>query len=114
MTNDIKKARRRAERGRWSAKRKADVVLRLLRGEELDLVSRELGVKATTLAQWRDRFLASGESGLRARDEDDDRDLEVKRLQAKVGEVTMANELLQEKCRQLEDGLHPPMRRSRP
>jgi hypothetical protein len=39
-----------AERGRWSARRKAEVVLRILRGEDLDSLSRELGVTAATLA----------------------------------------------------------------
>jgi hypothetical protein len=45
------------------------------------------------LAEWRDRAFAGGESALkdRARDE---RDEEIARLQAKVGEITMANELL--------------------
>jgi hypothetical protein len=35
-----------ADRGRWSSRRKTDVVLRLVRGEDLDSVSRELGVGA--------------------------------------------------------------------
>jgi hypothetical protein len=42
---------------RWSAGRKMDVVLRLLRGEKLEEVSRELGVEAHRLAAWRDEFL---------------------------------------------------------
>ena len=40
------------ERGRFSAPRKAATVLRLLRGESLELLSRELGVTAATLAGW--------------------------------------------------------------
>lgn len=39
-----------SERGRFSAKRKRDAVLRLLKGEHLDLLARELGVNAPTLA----------------------------------------------------------------
>ena len=35
---------------RWSASRKLDVVLRLLRGESLDTVSREVGVELSRLA----------------------------------------------------------------
>jgi hypothetical protein len=35
------------ERGRWSSRRKTEVVLRALRGEDLDALSRELGVTAT-------------------------------------------------------------------
>ena len=47
----------RTERGRFSSRRKSEAVLRLLRGEELDALSRELGVTAATLSQWRERFL---------------------------------------------------------
>jgi hypothetical protein len=37
-------------------------VLRLLRGEDLETVSRGLGVTAATLSGWRDAFLAAGEA----------------------------------------------------
>ena len=46
------------EPGRFSARRKTETILRLLRGEPLDGVARELGVTAATLAQWREQFLA--------------------------------------------------------
>src|SRR6059058_5763260 len=45
--------------GRMSRQRKRDAVLRLLRGEELELVSRALGVRAATLSGWREAFLAA-------------------------------------------------------
>ena len=41
------------DRGRFSARRKTETVLRLLRGEDLELLSRELGVTAATLSAWR-------------------------------------------------------------
>ena len=47
-------------RRRMSARRKQAAVLRLLRGEDLELLSRELGVTAAELSGWRDRFLAAG------------------------------------------------------
>ena len=47
-----------------SRQRKRDAVLRLLRGEDLELVSRALGVTAATLSGWRDSFLAGGEANL--------------------------------------------------
>ena len=56
-----------SERGRFSAPRKAATVLRLLRGESLELLSRELGVTAATLAGWRDDFLAGGQAALKSR-----------------------------------------------
>jgi len=53
---------RRDGRGRWSAKRKFAAVLRLLRGEDLETLSRELGVTAATLSGWREQFLEGGAS----------------------------------------------------
>ena len=96
------------ERGRFSSHRKAAAVLRLLRGEDLELVSRELGVTAATLSGWRDDFLAGGQAALKSRPADD-RDDEVARLRAKVGELTMDNELLLRRCRA--DGPFVPRRR---
>ena len=40
---------------RWSVSRKREVVLRLLRGELAELLSRELGVPLYRLEQWRAR-----------------------------------------------------------
>src|SRR3954464_12781607 len=54
-------------RRRMSAARKRDAVLRSLRGEDLELVSRELGVTAAELSGWREQFLAAGEASLRSR-----------------------------------------------
>ena len=96
------------ERGRFSAPRKAATVLRLLRGESLELLARELGVTAATLAGWRDEFLAGGQAALKSRPADD-RDEEIARLRAKVGELTMDNELLLQRCRA--DGPFVPRRR---
>ncbi len=50
--------------GRMSRQRKREAVLRLLRGEDLELVSRSLGVTAATLSGWREAFLAGGEASL--------------------------------------------------
>ena len=51
---------------RWSASRKLDVVLRLLRGESLEMVSREVGVELYRLEAWQARALAGLELGLKA------------------------------------------------
>jgi transposase len=53
--------------GRMSRQRKTAAVLRLLRGEDLETVSRALGVTAATLSGWRDAFLAAGETVLATR-----------------------------------------------
>jgi hypothetical protein len=96
-------AQRAGSRGRFSSQRKTAAVLRLLRGEELDVLSRELGVTAATLAEWRERFLVAGEAALKSRPADD-RDEDVRRLQAKIGAVLMENELIRERCQALEAG----------
>ena len=97
---------------RFSARRKVEVVLRLLRGEDLELLSRELGVTAARLSKWRDQFLRAGQAELKKRPQDA-RDEEIARLRQKLGEVTMDNELLQKKIEHLEDGRPLPRWRSR-
>ena len=99
-------------RRRMSAKRKQTAVLRLLRGEALELVSRELGVMAAELTAWRDAFLAAGEASLKTRPADG-RDVEIGRLKAKVGDLTMPDELLTTKIDHLEAGRPLARRRSR-
>ena len=97
-------------RRRMSARLKQETVLQLLRGEDLELVSRELGVTAAELSGWRDQFLAAGEASLKSRPADA-RDAEIGRLQAKVGELTMTAELLEAKIEGLET--HRPLGRGR-
>ncbi len=114
------RSRRRSEvaspsgdRGRWSSQRKMEVVLRLLKGEDLDVLSRKLKVSTSRIVQWREEFLGGGQSALKSR-EPDQRDEEILRLKAKVGELTMDNELLYEKIDHMEGGLGPRLRRSKP
>ncbi len=93
------------EIGRFSSRRKWEAVLALLRGEELDTLSRKLGVTAATVSHWREQFLAAGQAGLKSR-APDARDDEIQRLRAKIGEMTVANELLLARCHALE-ATHP-------
>jgi len=72
-------AKSKAERGRFSSRKKMDVVLRVLRGDDLDVVSREAEITAATVSEWRDQFLASGQAGLKSR-AGDSRDDELARL----------------------------------
>jgi transposase-like protein len=89
-------------------------VLRLLRGEDLELLSRELGVVASTLSLWREEFIAAGQAVLKGKTgKADARDEQISRLKKKVGELTIENELLQEKAQRLEAGLPLAYRRSR-
>lgn len=99
--------------GRMSRQRKRDAVLRLLRGEDLELVSRALGVTAATLSEWRDAFLAAGEAGLATRATDGEA-LESGRLKARLGEMLLERELLEAKIAALEARGSGPLVRARP
>ena len=74
---------------RMTAGRKRDAVLRLLRGEPLEIVAWELSVTAADLSAWRDAFLEAGVAGLKSRARDD-RDDKIDRLQSKLGELLYA------------------------
>src|SRR3712207_3055424 len=89
--------------GRMSRQRKTAAVLRLLRGEDLETVSRALGVTAATLSGWRDAFLAAGEAALATRPGTGE-ELTAERLKAKLGEALIARDLLAEKVAALEAG----------
>jgi transposase-like protein len=97
---------------RFSARQKTEVVLRLLRGEALDLLSRELGIPAARLATWREAFLNAGQEALKTQPRDS-RDCEIGRLREKLGESTMEMELLRGKIARLETSHPLAHRRSR-
>jgi transposase len=92
---------------RWSARRKAEVVLRLLRGEDLDELSREMRVEAHRLAAWRDEFLAGGMEGLKAGPASPE-ERRLKEAERKIGELTMEVEILRAAARK--GGLQTPSR----
>ena len=97
---------------RFSARQKTEVVLRLLRGEPLDLVSRELGIPAARLTTWREAFLDAGQEALK-KPPLDSHDRELARIRQKLGEATMDMELLREKIGRLETSRPLRPRRSR-
>ncbi len=113
MTAEAKEASGPGRAGRMSRQRKRDAVLRLLRGEDLEMVSRSLGVTAATLAAWRGAFLAGGEAKLAARPADSEA-LESERLKVRLGEMLLKQELLEAKIAALEGGRPLARRRSRP
>jgi transposase len=78
---------------RWTAPRKREVVLRILRGEPMELLSRELGVELYRLEKWRDAALAGMEEALKARNGDPLKS-ELDNAMKRLGELTMENEVL--------------------
>jgi predicted nucleic acid-binding Zn-ribbon protein len=90
--------RRAAEVVRWSTGRKKVVVLRLLRGEPVDALSREISVPIYKLEQWRDRALAGIDAGLKER-ENDPLERQLDEANRRLGELVMEVEILQKERR---------------
>ena len=87
-----------AEVKRWSAGRKKQVVLRLLRGESVDALSRELAVPIFRLEEWRDRALTGIDVGLKER-ENDPIEQQLNDANRRIGELVMEVEILQKERR---------------
>ena len=102
-----------ARGGRMSRQRKTAAVLRLLRGEDLETVSRELGVTAATLTDWHEAFLAAGEAALRTRSSSGE-ELASDRLKARLGAALIERDLLNEKIALLEADRPFARRRRKP
>jgi len=89
---------------RWSARRKEEAVLRLLRGESLDALARETGQAAGTISSWREEFLAAGREGLKSRPRPVE-DRQLADAQRKIGELAMDNDILRGLIEEM--GRHP-------
>ncbi len=87
-------------------------MLRLLRGEDLETLSRTLGVTAATLSGWRDTFLSAGEASLATRPLDAG-ELESDRLKARLSEMLLERKLLEARIVTPEGGRPLVRRRSR-
>jgi hypothetical protein len=94
---------------RWSVSRKREVVLRLLRGESVELLSRELGVPVFKLEQWREKADAALDGALKER-EADAASGELDAAMKRIGELSMEVELL---CARIEKPGPLVRRRSR-
>jgi len=89
---------------RWTASRKMEVVLRYMKGECLDILSREVGMPASQIEEWYQSSLKAIETSLKSRGTNpfqSELDLAKKR----IGELSMDNELLREKGRR--NGVFP-------
>ena len=83
---------------RWTIIRKREAALRLLRGEPMDALPRELGVEIYRLEEWKTKALAGINASLRER-EGDPLEEDLQSARGKIGELMMDNELLREKMR---------------
>jgi len=97
---------------RWSARRKREVVLRMLGGESLDALSREFGIEIYRLEDWRDRALGGMDQGLMDR-QGDPLQGQLDTAKRHIGELSMEIELLRERSRAAEKRLPLATRRSK-
>ena len=84
---------------RWTAKRRAALVISLLKGETTAAeAARRHGLKVAEVEEWRERFLLGAENALRARPKEDEalREEELNRLKRKVGELTIDLDIVHE------------------
>jgi len=77
---------------RWSAPCKAEVVLRVIRGEAIGEVARQIQVSVHEVEEWRRGFLESGQQGLKCRGLDFE-ERELRRFRAKIRDMTLLFEL---------------------
>ena len=89
---------------RWTAKRRAALVVEILRGDtSAQEAARQHVLTVAEIEQWKERFLAGAENALRSRplDEEEMRDREIKRLKQKIGDLVMDIDILKgaQRCR---------------
>ncbi len=94
---------------RWTVRRKQEAVLRLLRGESVELLSRALGAEVYRLEAWREKALSGMQMSLKAR-QGDPLQAELDTAMQRIGELTMHVELLEAK---METSVPLARRRSR-
>lgn len=84
---------------RWTSKRRAALVLEILKGETtVREAARKHGLRVAEIEGWKDRFLSGAENALRSRprDEDSQKDEQIKRLKQKVGEMALDMDIIKE------------------
>ncbi len=84
---------------RWTAKRRAALVLSILRGEtSVQEAARKHDLTVADVEEWKDRFLLAAENALRSRPKDEEalKDEQIKKLERKVGQLVMDLEIFKE------------------
>lgn len=84
---------------RWTAKRRAALVLRVLKGEtSVAEAARQHWLRVAKVENWQDQYLRVAENGLRRRFQDEEarKDEQIKKLPQKIGELVVENDGLRE------------------
>ena len=90
---------------RWTAKRRAALVLSILKGETTAAeAARKHDLTVAEIEAWRDTFLLAAENALRSRPKDEEalHQEQVKKLERKVGQLVMDLDIAREALK-----LHP-------
>jgi transposase-like protein len=85
------------EQQRWTAKRKAEIILQILRQTTTVVdVARQNDLTPSEVQEWIDTFLKAGEKGLKAHASDlqEQTEKEIKELKATIGELYVENAIL--------------------
>ncbi|MDR4459441.1 MAG: transposase [Nitrospirales bacterium] len=84
---------------RWTAKRRAALVLRILKGEtSVAEAARQHGLTVRDVEDWQEQFCRAAENGLRRRPKDEEalQEEQIKKLKQKIGELVVENDVLRE------------------
>ena len=84
---------------RWTAKRRAALVLRILKGEtSVAEAARQHGLKVAEVEGWQEQFLRGAENNLRRRPKDEEalKEEQIKKLKQKIGDLVVENDVLRE------------------
>lgn len=87
----------------WTSKRRAALVLSILRGEtSVEEAARAHGLTVGEIEAWQDRYLQAGDNALRwrPRDEEGQREEELRRVKQKLGALVLDNDILKEALKQ--------------
>ena len=90
---------------RRSVNVKEQAVLRLLKGEDMELVSRETGFALHDLHHWREKFLQGGRENLKSHPKDT-RTVELEQRDRLISKLALENEILK-KARAITDTPKP-------
>ena len=78
---------------RKSVSVKEQAVMRLFKGEDMELVSRETGCTMHELTQWRDKYMLAGKENLKSHPRDS-RDAELEQRDQFIAKLALENEIL--------------------
>lgn len=87
---------------RWTAKRKSAVVLSILKGEtSIAETARAHSLTVAEIERWKEAFLSGAENALRSapKDEESAKEEHIKRLERKVGRMTLEMDIMREAMR---------------